>query len=354
MEKERIKSLLKKYGYNTSSFQLLSNGLEYFTSTQNIDGLIAYIRVNDTFVCAGDPLCADEDFSKLVLEFRRFSKDKNKTPLFLQVSHKAKKLFDMAGFGALKFGEEAIFDLETYDFSGGERKSLRWGIRNAQKEGVSAELYSKKDTKCIRSICEEWLSSRKTKGFSFLLSLDPLENKEEKIIFVAKKSGRCVGYLTAVPVAARHGWYFEDIIRAKNAPNGTNQLLVKTAIDHLKSQGAKMASIGTAPLGNILDDETEERKLINKILRYAYNNLNGFYNFKGLHEFKSSFGPSMWEKKYLCFYPDRFRPKYLLAVIAAYQPGGIPGAALSKLQKIITPPSHLRKRIFKFIKKKSS
>lgn len=352
VSRDFIKELLKKYGYNTSSFQLLTSGMNYFVSETGIEGLIGYLALGNVLVCAGDPLCSDEDFFNFVHEFRSFAKKNRKKCVFLQVSERVEKKFRIMGFGSLKFGEEAVIQLSEYTFEGREKRVVRQHASRAKNAGVEISLLSSKaEENEIKYLSEDWLDGRKTKGFSFLLGLNPLEEKEEKFIFVAKHEDELVGYLTAVPIYARKGFYFEDVIRSIDAPSGTNQLLIKYAIEFLKEKGFSIVTLGTTPLGNIKDNNTAEHKRINNILMYAYENLNGFYNFKGLYEFKSNFIPSVWEKKYLCFYPEKIKANYFVAIIRAYTGRRLSSLAFSQLKKLASQPIVPLKKIASPIKK---
>lgn len=352
ISKEFIKDLLKKYGYNTSSFQLLTSGMTYFTSPSGISGVIGYLVIGNIFVCAGDPLCSDDDIFNFVHEFRLFAKSKKKKCLFLQVSEKVEKKLRIMGFGSLKFGEEAVISLNEYTFEGREKRVVRQHASRAKNAGVEISLLSSKaEEREITYLSEDWLSGRKTKGFSFLLGLDPLDEKDEKFIFVAKEEDEIVGYLTAVPIYARNGFYFEDVIRSVDAPSGTNQLLIKYAIEFLKEKGFSIVTLGTAPLGKLRDDDTVEHRRINNVLNYAYEHLNGFYNFKGLYEFKSNFVPSVWEKKYLCFYPEKIKANYFVAIVRAYTGKRLSGLAFLQLKKLATQPMAPLKKIAEPIKK---
>jgi phosphatidylglycerol lysyltransferase len=338
MENEQIKELLKKYGYNTVSFETLMGGLEYFESNKGIEGYIAYLNADNVCLAAGDPICSEETFIEFVHEFRNFCKSKASDCCFLSVSSGAFKYFDLMGFGSIKIGEEGIFDLSNYSFEGGKMKSARQSANHAKNKGVKIAKLEEKDEKTfdeIKKLSKDWLKTRKTTGFSFLLTLNPLENFEDKLFFVAQHNNKIVGYLSCVPIYARNGYYFEDLIRDKEAPYGTNYLLIYEAITYLKEKGFKLATLGTSPLGNIEKTDNQDFKNVNKAFNFIYNNINGFYNFKGLHEFKSNFNPTFWEDKYFCFYPPKIKPRMILAVIKAYNPTGIPGLLFSKLKKIL-------------------
>jgi phosphatidylglycerol lysyltransferase len=129
---------------------------------------------------------------------------------------------------------------------GKERKDFRNLVRRSQKEGVSVRRIieiTQDEIHNIKKLSFEWLTTRKTKGFSFLLQLSPLENLSDKILFVAEKENQIIGYISAVPIYQRRGFYFEDIIRSQDAPIGTNQFLVYSALSYLKENGYEIASL---------------------------------------------------------------------------------------------------------------
>ncbi|MFH1642139.1 MAG: DUF2156 domain-containing protein [Nanoarchaeota archaeon] len=338
MDKIQIKELLKKYAYNTISFQSLIDGLNYFEVTQRIEGFIPYIKIGHTFLAVGDPICDEDSVYDLVHDFRKFCKKEKSYCCFLSVSEKFKHKLDLMGFGNLKIGEEGIFDFPAYSFEGSKMKVLRNSVNHAKNKGVTVrrvEYYNDLIFSKILKLNNEWLTTRKVKGFSFLLKLNPTENFDEKIIFIAELDNVIVGYLSCIPIYKRNGWYFEDLIRSEAAPNGTNHFLVYEAVAYLKSKEFQMATLGTSPLGNIEKIDNPDYKSINKILKFAYEHIHGFYNFRGLHDFKESFNPSRWEEKFFSFYPVTFKPKLILAIIKAYDPAGLNGIMLSKLKKIL-------------------
>ncbi|WP_313949400.1 phosphatidylglycerol lysyltransferase domain-containing protein [Leptolyngbya sp. FACHB-261] len=45
---------------------------------------------------------------------------------------------------------------------------------------------------------------------------------------------------------------------------------------------------------------TKEAPQVERVLKYLYEHLNRFYNFKGLHAFKEKFHPQ-WQPRYLVY-----------------------------------------------------
>lgn len=347
MNQDEVKSLLKKYGRNTISFQSLIGSFSYF-SIPEIEGCIVYTKAKRTILVIWDPLVSDEDFFELVQRFRTFFRSKRYNCAFLSITKECKKRLEIMDFWSIKIGEEAIFDLKEYSFEGSSMKSNRNYITRAKKEWVTIEKLktaNKEIYKILSEVSENWLKSKKVKGLSFLLKLDPLLHFEDKIIFVAKVGEKIVAYLSCVPIYQRNGFYFEDLVRSKEAPIGTNQFLIYEATQHLKELWFSIASFGTSPLANSWVEETKENKVIRKIFDFLYKNVKGFYNFKGLHDFKKSMYPNFWEAKYIAFYPRKVNVRIFLSIVKAYNPNGVSGLILSRVGKIITHSLAKRKKI---------
>src|SRR5439155_13381748 len=99
-------------------------------------------------------------------------------------------------------------------------------------------------------LCDGWLKARRcAMRLGWLFQLDPFQHAARKKFFTARdESGRLIGFLSASPMPERVGWYLEDVIRLPSAPVGTADLLVVEALNFLKLEGARLATLGTSPL----------------------------------------------------------------------------------------------------------
>jgi phosphatidylglycerol lysyltransferase len=87
-----------------------------------------------------------------------------------------------------------------------------------------------------------------------------------------------------------------DLIRkVPDAPNGVLDLLLIKTFFYLKEQGYKEVNMGLAQLSGIKGTNITE-----KTVKFAYENLKVFGQFKGLRRYKEKFNPS-WQKKYLVY-----------------------------------------------------
>src|SRR4029450_9445075 len=130
-------------------------------------------------------------------------------------------------------------------------KRARAGVNQARRAGVRVAEVVEIDRRLVREtacLCKSWLATRRSAlRFEWLLTVDLFLHEERKKYFTARDArGRLVGFLAASPIPARRGWYLEDVLRSKDAPNGTADLLVVEALGLLKRAGAKIATLGTA------------------------------------------------------------------------------------------------------------
>lgn len=334
MDLQRALGLLERFGSTPDSFQTLR--FDRFTAP-GIDGYVAIRRTRRLTLAISDPVCAREDVIELVHALRIEARARKQRLVFLSVTPSVQHQLELMGFGWIKTGETGFFDLATYSFDGPEMREVRQSARKAEREGVVVRSVRPEDHEAIEDVIASWLGTRSTEGFSLQLGVDPYSFAERKRVFVAERDGEIVGYLSCTPIYARNGWYFEDLIRARDAPRGTNHLLVREALSTLRDEGYAIATLGSAPLGRIREDEEEgqSRRLVNRALEFAYEHFNAFYNFKGLYEFKSSFAPSSWEKQFMCYYPPRLTAGTLAGIVEVSLPGGIPKAVRGKLRQAL-------------------
>jgi len=92
-------------------------------------------------------------------------------------------------------------------------------------------------------------------------------------------------------------------------------------IEHAQSEGHVTFNFGLSPLAGV--GEHPDDPLAEKALNFIFDNMNQFYNFRGLHGFKAKFLPR-WEPRYLVFPAYTALPSTGLALVRA-QTGALTG-----------------------------
>lgn len=203
----------------------------------------------------------------------------------------------------------------------------------------------------MQNCAKAWLASQRGFTIRFFSAVRPLECAEEKRYFIARHEGRLVGFVTCSPIYARNGWFIEDILRQPQAPYGTTELLITTALESLREERFDVATLGLAPF---VDLETDiEHPGRTRLLQMILIVLRPFYNFRGVVHFRRKFAPSWWEKVYLAFWPDRVTWGLTLDVINTLFPEGFHGLVrgwlASYVWRPLVRPTAVFRRAFLFL-----
>ncbi|MBX6342065.1 MAG: DUF2156 domain-containing protein, partial [Thermomicrobiaceae bacterium] len=298
----------------------------------DVDGAIRYRRLARVRIVAGDPLARAEDQPVLLRAFLAEARRAGDRVLLLPATARLRRLVEAAGLGggAIKIGEEAYYHLPTWSLRGSALKHVRNQVNRTARLGMTAERLdprraSAEDLARIERIIRDWYATRGLPPLGFLMGLDPVDHAEMKRCFVARHAGRIVGYVSCHPMPDRNAWYLAELLRAPDAPEGTTELLVKTAFEALRDEGAEWATFGLAPLANVLEDDRPDHRRFRRLLDLIYRRADRFYRFRSLHFFKRKFQPAEVEPVYALLWPDRLTPRIPWALARALAPLRLPG-----------------------------
>ena len=160
-----------------------------------------------------------------------------------------------------------------------------------------------------------------------------------------------MGLVTCSPIYARNGWFIEDILRQPQAPYGTTELLITTALESLREEGFDVATLGLAPFVDLETDTEHPGRT--RLLHIILIVLRPFYNFRGVVHFRRKFAPTWWETVYLAFWPDRITWGLTLDVINTLFPQGFHGLVRGWLATCVwrplVQPTAVFRRAFLFL-----
>ncbi|MFL0266987.1 phosphatidylglycerol lysyltransferase domain-containing protein [Candidatus Clostridium radicumherbarum] len=335
-DKEKVRKLLKEYGDNPLSYVSIENDKKYYFG-KDIEGVIAYTIAAGVAVCAGDPICSDENLPFLLTEFITYCKQNDLEICFCNTLEKHILLYKQFGFGVTKYGEEAMFELNTYNLKGGKAAKIRNAINHASALGITVSEYKSLEHRDklveqeIENISKEWLKDKKSSELSFMLGTTSIDNPMDRRYFTAYDSEhKMLGFIVFSPFLGGKGYYADVTRRKSDAPIGVMEKITIEAFEKMKLEGAKWGSLGLAPLANAADDG----KVTGKLLDFVYEKLNSFYGFKSLYHYKKKYGPTSWEPRYLVYYPKLFTPKIAYSIIKAQNPKGVGDFILTQLKSI--------------------
>ena len=317
----QLERWVRQHGSNSTSYVLLEGPKRYFTSPR-VDGFIAYQVRAGVPVIGGDPVCEPDRAHALLTEFERAMHGR---PICAyQVSPELLKAYRCAGFEDVQIGNEAVFDLTRFTLAGGQMELVRAATNKARREGVVIlehhpfALGAAEVNKELRSVSEEWLHAKGNHEMGFLLGSFDFSRRSAKRYFVARSGGgkgRIEGFIVCEPIYGRNGYYLDCTRRRIDAIRGTMELLTSEIFRVLGDEGCDMASMGLAPLAKLDDPDLGRHPRLTKLMKFAYESIEGAYDFKQLYRYKAKYHPHAWERRYLCFNQPTLSPRMLYAIV---------------------------------------
>jgi phosphatidylglycerol lysyltransferase len=319
---DRVYTLLERHAWNVTAYQIVNPGMEHWFSEKG-DAVIGYMRRVGLRVVAGAPVCAEARLDAVLAEWEADCARQRERPCYFGA---AGRLFDRlsgrSDHSIIVLGAQPVWDPRDWPEPGAMRSSLRAQLARARNKGVIVREWSVRDAESspeLRRVLGEWLGDKPIPSLHFLVEPQTLARLRDKRIFVAERDGVPVGFLNAAPVPARSGWLTEQFVRAKDAPNGTVELLVDSAVRALAVSGAEYVTMGLVPLSShSWHPEYVNPFWIRFVLAWIRAHGRRFYNFEGLETFKTKFQPEGWEPIYAASKEHRFSLWTLYAVADAF------------------------------------
>ncbi|MFO1054257.1 MAG: phosphatidylglycerol lysyltransferase domain-containing protein [Planctomycetota bacterium] len=319
-EDDRIRALacVLAHGRDATCFQALEPGLEYWFD--GAGSAVAFAAIGRARVATGGPIAPLDREAEVMREFAlRSRRDGRRVVWFAVERPPARDL----GFARIHVGQEPVWDPRRWSEVLQMRRSLREQLRRARAKRVRVRVAAVAEivdpshpTRVgIEKLVRRWLARRRLAPMRFVVALEPFGFAEHRRYFVAEQDGVLCGVLVAVPVPARAGWLFEDVLRDPYAPNGTVEVMIDAAMRTLAAEGAREVTFGLAPLAEVQG----------RVLRWIRRLARAAYDFDGLFAFKAKLAPSAWRPVWVVWPEGRSAVFALLDVLRAFAGGSLIG-----------------------------
>lgn len=299
-DRKLAKSILKKYGNSTLDyFKTYPDKFFYFSEDR--DGFISFKVTRHFAIVLENPVCKDEEaFMKLIKRFDQFCEENGFVSIYYRVSTQSLEFYRKVGKKSLPVGEEAIVELKSFSLEGGKMKPTRNAINRLTSDGyeIKINLAPIKEglLQKLEQVSDDWLKGLNKKEIAFTQGVfDRTILKNQTIVTLEDKEEKVYAFLNIIPDYAPGEATYDLVRKSSDAPHGVLDMLIVNTLLYLKEQGFQSVNLGLAPLSGV-----EGINLTEKAVRYAYENLKAFGNFKGLRKYKEKFFPE-WEQKYLIY-----------------------------------------------------
>jgi phosphatidylglycerol lysyltransferase len=200
-------------------------------------------------------------------------------------------------------GQEAVVNLDTFSLEGNSKKSLRNAINKIKEKGYKSNIHLPpvKDgvIQKIKSVSDEWLMYTGRKEIIFSQgSFNWNELKSQTIITVESNEEKIIAFLNIIPDYAPYEGTYDLLRKTADAPNGIMDFILIELINYFKVQHVRFLNLGFAPMSGWRGDSFRE-----KSMKFVYEKIRSFSQFKGMREYKDKFDPA-WYNKYLIYDND--------------------------------------------------
>lgn len=344
-----VRELVWKYGWNSTTFQIINPGIKHWFSKKD-DAVLGFVKSRKTRVVVGAPVCAKERLASVTEEFERESYQSGDRVCYFGAEKRLESLYKKdENHSLLLLGAQPAWSPQNWAGIVSSKSSLRAQFNRAKNKGVKVSEWTSEratDNAELIGCLKEWLETKGLPPLHFMVETETLSRLSGRRIFVSEKDNSVAGFVVASPVPQRNGWLIEQNVRGAYAPNGTAELQIDAAIRSLAESGADYVTLGLSPLSTHADVEMKNASPLIRLL-FAWTRAHGkrFYNFNGLDNFKAKFQPEEWEPVYAISNERRFSLHTLHAVASAFCGGSVSLTILRAMwQAITTEVSWLQNR----------
>lgn len=300
-EHERASQIVQQYGRTVLARFCLFDDKHYFFSPGG--SVIAYAYSNRTAVVLGDPIGPCGDALAAIKAFQDFCFRNDWQAAFYQTMPDYLAAYRTAGLRALKIGEEASVNLQSFTLKGSEMKPIRNSVSKLERLGFCCHLSNPPHDPALldrlQQISDEWLEGRKEMKYSLgWFNRDYLNTTP--ILTVLDAQGGIAAFANLVDEYQKREVAVDLMRHQRELPGGTMDYLFASLLQSAQQMGYQSFNLGLSGLAGV--GETSSDPAIEQALHYIYTRVNTAYNFRGLHSFKEKFAPD-WSPRYL-IYPN--------------------------------------------------
>ena len=315
-ERARARAIVERYGHSSLARMTLFDDKAYFFSSGG--SVIAYGASHGAAVALGDLIGPEEDIPAAIQEFRAFCAKNDWVPAFYQTLPDYLDAYSAARFKHIQIGSEAIVDLHAFTLEGRPNKKLRTVYRRFTSRGFEARVeqppFDDDLMSELRSISDQWLDLHQGVEKHFTLGwFDEEYLQDGPLMIVYDAEGVPQAFANIIPEYQINECTI-DLMRYRPVDiNGLMDYLFVSLFLWAKEQGYDTFNLGLSPLAGIGEDAHSPQ--LEQAMRYIYNHVNIFYNFKGLHQYKEKFHP-IWSPRYWVYPNEASLMKIALAMNA--------------------------------------
>jgi len=283
-----------------SEAMLALTGDKRFLISDARDAFVMYQIKGSSWIVMGDPVGERQSWAPLLWKLRELSDRQQGRILLYEISHNVLDLAIGMGLQIVKYGEEAVVDLDEFTLDTSQLRSVRKSQRVAERDGATFRIVPAAAVPVIldqlQSVSDEWMQAKnhQEKGFSLgRFDRDYISNFDVALVMV---EGRIVAFANLWLAADKQEASCDLMRQREDAPAGTMDFLFSRLLLWAKAQQYQRFILGMVPLSGI--DGRPLAPAWAKAAALIFRHGETFYGFRGLRSYKEKFAPR-WEARYV-------------------------------------------------------
>jgi phosphatidylglycerol lysyltransferase len=319
---ERARDLVMRYGWNTTCFQIVNPGIEYWFG-QDGRSVVGYVSSGKVRVVAGAPVCRGEELEQVAAKFENDAEANGETVCYFGAEARLESVYHGSNDHAfVLLGAQPVWHPAKWTSIVSSQSSIRAQLNRARNKGVVIRewpIEKATNNSELRECLSDWFTLKGLPPLHFVIEPETLGRLENRRVFVATQDEKVQAFLVLSPIPERRGWLTEQFPHRPSAPNGTVELMMSEAISKLAEERFEYVTLGLSPLSKRATIEPFDNPLwLRFLLGWMRRHGQRFYNFDGLDRFKSKLCPEYWEPIFAISNEKEFSGKTLYGIAQAF------------------------------------
>ncbi len=324
-EEDRVRAweIVRAHGRTSLARIALLDDKRFFFSSGG--SLISYVVENRVALALGDPIGPSHDTECAISSFKEFCSQNDWLPAFYQILSTNIDVYKSLDFETLPIGHEAIVDLTRFTLEGSQNKTLRNSYNKMVRLGYHYDViqppYSVRMLRELKFISDDWLAAHQTTELRFSLGwFNEAYLNTCPILLVRDREGFIEAFANLVPEFQANETAVDLMRYLRHSESGLMDFLFVSLLQWAREQGCATFNLGLSALSGV--GEHSDDPMVERALNFIYQNVDRFYNFRGLHSFKEKFRP-LWSPRYLVYPGMSSLPTISAAIFRASFGGGL-------------------------------
>lgn len=285
---------------NRTDANLAFTGDKCFLRSASGQCFLMYQVRGHSWIVMGDPVGVRQEWNDLLWHLREQADAAQGRLLLYQISLEVLPIAIELGLQIVKYGEEALVDLESFSLDGPAAKPLRYAERRATREGATFEIVPAAQIGTIfdelAEISARWLQAKGPREKSFSVGHFERGYMGRFDCAIVRHESKIVAFANIWATPNKVELSIDLMRHDSQMPYGTMDFLFLRLMQWGQSQGYKRFNLGMAPLSGL-----EARRLAplwTKMASLLYRHGEALYGFEGLRGYKDKFSP-IWEPRFI-------------------------------------------------------